>query len=92
MMEELRFEDGRSIDVSLADVKMPTMPDAPPLETVLVESGEGTSVYNVKSIGESPLLAVAPAIANAIRDATGVRLHTLPMTAERVRAALNAAG
>ena len=48
----------------------------------------GAGPYGAKAIGEAPLLGVAPAIANAIRDATGIRMKTLPVSAERMLAAL----
>jgi CO/xanthine dehydrogenase Mo-binding subunit len=61
--------------------------------TVLVESPYGVGPYHIKGIGESPLTPVAPAIANAVADAVGVRLRDLPLTAEKVyRALQNSAG
>lgn len=88
LMEELPSEDGRVSTLSFADYKIPTMSDLPHLETVLLKSDEGVGPYKVRSIGEAPLLGVAPAIANAVRDATGVRFHDLPLTAEKVLAGL----
>jgi len=90
LMEELRIEDGRVTTQSFADVKIPTMADLPEFETLLLESNEGVGPYKVRSIGEAPLLGVAPAIANAVRDATGVRFHDLPLTAEKILAGLRA--
>jgi CO/xanthine dehydrogenase Mo-binding subunit len=55
---------------------------------LLLPSEEGVGPYNVRSIGEAPLLGVAPAIANAIRDATGIRFYDLPLTAEKILAGL----
>jgi CO/xanthine dehydrogenase Mo-binding subunit len=95
LMEELLFDGGRVTTQSFADVKIPTMADLPEFETLLLPSEEGVGPYNVRSIGEAPLLGVAPAIANAIRDATGIRFHDLPLTAEKILAGLrekNAAG
>jgi CO/xanthine dehydrogenase Mo-binding subunit len=92
LLEELPWQDGRAAQQSLADTKLPTIADVPPLRTVLLESNEGTGPYNARAIGEAPLLGVAPAIANAIRDATGIRFHDLPITAEKVRAALREQG
>jgi xanthine dehydrogenase molybdenum-binding subunit len=95
LMEELQFDAGRVTTQSFADVKIPTMADLPEFETLLLPSDEGVGPYNVRSIGEAPLLGVAPAIANAIRDATGIRFHDLPLTAEKILAGLrekNAAG
>jgi CO/xanthine dehydrogenase Mo-binding subunit len=95
LMEELPIEDGRVMTQSFADVKIPTIADLPEFETLLLPSDEGVGPYKVRSIGEAPLLGVAPAIANAIRDATGIRFHDLPLTAEKILAGLrekNAAG
>jgi CO/xanthine dehydrogenase Mo-binding subunit len=84
LMEELQVDDGRVTNLSFGDYKLPTMCDAPPLTTVLLESAEGVGPYHIKGIGESPLTPVAPAIANAVADAVGVRIRDLPMTAEKV--------
>ena len=90
LMEELQVEEGRVINLSFGDYKLPTMRDVPPLTTVLVESANGVGPYHIKGIGESPLTPVAPAIANAVADAAGVRIRELPLTAEKVyRALLN---
>jgi xanthine dehydrogenase molybdenum-binding subunit len=88
LMEELQSEDGRVSTLSLGDVKIPTVPDIPNLVTVLVEHPEGNGPYQGKAIGENPISPVAPAIANAVYDAVGVRIRDLPITAEKVRAAL----
>jgi len=87
-MEELQVEDGRAINLSFGDYKLPTMRDVPPLTTVLVESGNGVGPYQIKGIGESPLTPVAPAIANALADAVGVRIRDLPLTSEKIYRAL----
>jgi CO/xanthine dehydrogenase Mo-binding subunit len=84
LMEEMRVEDGRVTNLSLGDYKLPTARDLPPLTTVLVESEHGVGPYNIKAIGEGPTAPVAPAIANAVFDACGVRLRELPLTAEKV--------
>jgi CO/xanthine dehydrogenase Mo-binding subunit len=51
---------------------------------VLLESQEGVGPYHIRGIGESPTTPVAPAIANAVADAVGVRIRDLPVTAEKV--------
>jgi CO/xanthine dehydrogenase Mo-binding subunit len=88
LLEELQIEDGRVTNLSLGDYKLPTMRDAPPLTTVLVKSANGVGPYQIKGIGESPLTPVAPAIANAVADAVGVRIRDLPVTSEKVFLAL----
>ena len=88
LMEEMRTEDGRISTVSLGDVKLPTIQDIPPLTTVLLQDLVGPGPFNAKAIGEGSISAVAPAIANAVADACGARIRDLPITAEKVYAAL----
>ena len=88
LMEELQSEDGRISTLSLGDVKIPGIADVPELVTVLVESADGNGPYHGKAIGENPISPVAPAVANAVFDAVGVRITGLPITAEKVLAAL----
>jgi CO/xanthine dehydrogenase Mo-binding subunit len=88
MTEEIHLEDGRVTNPSFGEYKLPTMRDTPPLTTVLVESPHGVGPYRIKGIGESPLTPVAPAIANAVADAIGVRIRDLPITAEKIYGAL----
>ncbi len=89
LMEEMRVEDGRVTNLSLGDYKLPTSRDLPPLTTVLLETEHGVGPYNIKAIGEGPTTPVAPAIANAVFDACGVRLRDLPLTSEKVYRALH---
>ena len=86
--EELVTEGGLVLNGHLGDYKLPTMADIPPLETVLVQTG-GEGSYQAKSIGELANNATAAAIANAVADAAGVQLFELPITSERIYAALN---
>ena len=90
LQEELAVEDGRVVTASFADYKMPTMADLPELRTVLLEEGPGGGwgPYRVKGIGEQSNSQTAPAIANAVADAVGVRVRDLPVTAEKVYRAL----
>jgi CO/xanthine dehydrogenase Mo-binding subunit len=90
LTEELRVEDGRVTSAHLGEYKLPTMADVPPLDTVLVPSGEGPGPYQAKPIGEGPNCPIAPAIANAVFDACGVRINDLPITAEKVWRGLRA--
>ena len=72
----------------MADYKLPTIADIPPLETVLIQTGGGTGPYEAKAIGELANNAIAAAIANAVADAAGCRIFELPITAERVYQAI----
>jgi CO/xanthine dehydrogenase Mo-binding subunit len=83
MMEQLAVEDGRVLTPSLGDYKLPTQMDMPPYRLVHVHS-VGPGPFGAKMAGELSNCAVAPAIANAIADAVGVRITHLPITAERV--------
>jgi len=89
LMEELQYDEGRVSTLSFGEYKIPTMGDIPELRTVLVpsESG-GPTPYGGKAIGEQPISAVAPAIINAVLDATGISITDLPVTAEKVHRAL----
>jgi CO/xanthine dehydrogenase Mo-binding subunit len=84
LMEDLQVEDGRVTTASLADYKLPTVRDAPPLRTVLVPTTVGPGPWGAKMAGEVSNSGVAPAIANAIADAVGVRLFALPLSAEQI--------
>ena len=90
LMEALEVdESGRVANPSLAEFKIPTASDLPELRTVLIEAPSGSGPYNVKSAGESSNTPTAAAIANAIEDAVGVRIRSLPITAEAVYRALH---
>jgi len=64
------------------------MQDIPALHTVILQSESGRGPYNARGIGENPIGPVAPAIANAVEDAVGIRIRDLPITAEKVSRAL----
>ncbi len=88
MIEELSVEQGQVTTLSFGDYKLPNIQDIPPMETVLLEPATGVGPYSIKGIGENPIAPVAPAIANAIEDAVGVRIRDLPITAEKLHRAL----
>lgn len=90
LTEELLFADGKVATLNFGDYKIPTARDIPQLYKVIVETPVGRGPYNSMSIGETPIITVAPAIANAVHDAVGVRIRSLPLTAEKVLAGLNA--
>lgn len=84
LMEELPVEDGQVLAGSLGDYKLPTAPDMPPLTVLAVTGSGGAGPFGAKAVGEFGNLGVAPAIANAVARATGVRLPSLPLLAEAV--------
>ena len=88
LMEEMETEEGRIVNLSLGDYKIPTIKDVPELVTVLLEPGGGPAPFESKGIGESSNTPVAAAIANAVQDAIGAPVLELPLTAERVLRAM----
>ena len=76
---------GRSLNPSFVDYKMPLSMDMPPIRTVMLETApDPGGPFGAKGVGEDPIIAIGPAIANAIYDAIGVRFHHYPITPEQV--------
>jgi len=89
VIEHLAYdESGKVLATHLGDYKIPNIQDIPELKTTILQSDFGSGPYNSMSIGETALIPTAAAIANAVEDAVGVRIATLPITAEKVLAAL----
>jgi carbon-monoxide dehydrogenase large subunit len=88
LFEELKMEGGRILNNSLADYKLATFSDMPQIIPIIVESTHQEGPFGAKGVGEPAAAATAPAIAGAIFDAVGIRIKDLPITAEKVWAAL----
>jgi CO/xanthine dehydrogenase Mo-binding subunit len=88
LMEDMAFDGGQVTNASLADYKIPSIRDIPPMESALVAAEQGSGPFGAKGLGESSTFGVSPAIANAIEDAVGIRLLSMPLTAEAVLRAL----
>lgn len=90
LMEEtpLDPETGAPLALNLDSFKIPNLIDLPVIEPVLLNRPDPIGPYGAKALGEPPLVPVAAAIANAVYDATGVRIRRLPITAEKVKAGL----
>jgi aldehyde oxidoreductase len=73
---------------NLHDYLIPTIGDMPPVESILIEEAAEIGPFGAKGIGEQALIPTAPAILNALFDAAGIRVHKLPATPDRVRAAI----
>ena len=86
--EDLVYEQGQSTNTSYAEYKIPSARDMPSVECHIVESIDPEGPYGAKGIGEMTQLPTCPAIANAIYDAIGVQIKTLPITPEKILAAL----
>ena len=91
LQEEMLFDSqGRLINPNLTNYIMPTSLDMPKVEVDIVDSFDPTGPFGAKGVGEPTCVATAAAIMNAIHDAVGVRITSLPATAEKVHAALKA--
>ncbi len=88
LMEEQVFRQGLHRIPSMLDYKSPTTLDMPVVESILVETLDPEGPYGAKECGQGPLLPVIPAVANALFDALGVRVDEVPLTPEKVLAAL----
>lgn len=89
LMEHLIVDGGKVVTANFGDYKIPTIHDLPELKTVVKESPTGPGPYHSMAIGETAIIPVAAAIANALEDAVGVRIKSLPLTAEFVYDALH---
>lgn len=90
LYEDLRVEDGRIVNGNFADYTMPTAESVPMLRGDFIESMDPVGPYGAKASSETAILMAAPAIANAVYDAVGVRIRDLPITPEKVLAGLQA--
>jgi CO/xanthine dehydrogenase Mo-binding subunit len=90
LMEEYHQNNGVTTTPSFAKYILPTALDVPQVTSVLVQDIDPNNPLGVKGIGEPAMVPTAPAIINAIYDAVGVRITTLPATPERVLDALRA--
>jgi nicotinate dehydrogenase medium molybdopterin subunit len=88
LTEEILFSEGVQNNPSLANYMLPTAQDVPRIDVMLVDSYDETGPFGAKGVGEPTLVPTAPAIANAVYDAIGIRFHDLPITREKVLDAL----
>jgi 4-hydroxybenzoyl-CoA reductase subunit alpha len=88
LTEEMVWKDGMLMNGGLLEYRSPSSVESPEVEPIIVESIDPEGPFGAKECSEGSLAATIPAIANAIYDAVGVRLHESPFTPERVLAAL----
>lgn len=88
LMEEVEFSNGQIKNKNFSNYIMPTSMDIPNINSYIMEDEEITGPFGAKGLGEPSLVPTAPAILNAIYDAVGIRLTTLPATCDRVLCAL----
>ncbi|MGH7775246.1 MAG: xanthine dehydrogenase family protein molybdopterin-binding subunit, partial [Candidatus Binatia bacterium] len=89
LFEDLVYQDGQLVNPSLVDYRLPRFRDLPQsFNTFILEEGGGPGPYGAKGMGEGGILAVAPAVCNAVYDAIGVRIQVVPLNREKVWRAL----
>jgi xanthine dehydrogenase molybdenum-binding subunit len=86
---QIDMRTGRSLNANFVDYKMPLAMDMPPIRTVILEAApDPGGPFGAKGVGEDPIIAIGPAIVNAIHHAIGVRFHHYPVKPEQVLQAL----
>jgi putative selenate reductase molybdopterin-binding subunit len=89
--EELLYDQqGKPLTTTLSEYGLYTASDMPVMQTYLVETAALSNLFGMKAVAEIPLQGMAAALANAVADATGVRIRQLPLTPERVLRAIHA--
>ena len=88
LWEEMLFQDGKVLNPNFTDFKIPLALDLPPIKVIIVEPGDPMGPFGAKGVGQTCSVPVAPAIANAIFDAVGIRITDLPITPEKILKAL----
>ena len=88
LSEEMIYREGKLVTPSFSEYLIPTAMDMPRVDSIILESRSGLGPFGAKGIGEPAMTPVAPAIANAVADAIGVRVFELPITPERVMSVL----
>ncbi len=88
LSENYQFDEGQTLSNNFRDYGIPRATDIPRIETILIETNDPMGPYGAKGVGQTGTLLPAPAIANAVEDAVGVRLTELPMNPDRVLGAL----
>lgn len=90
LSEQVIFSDGRPLNDSFLDYRLPTMLDVPEIVPVIVEKEKARIPEDIRGVGEPPTIPTAAAIANAVYDAVGIRVNNLPLTPERIYRGLRA--
>lgn len=88
LLEEVDVSNGKIKNPNMSQYLVPTFLDVPEIQSIIVEDYEPTGPFGAKGVGEPALIPTAAAIANAIYDAVGIRINSLPITPEKVLEAL----
>jgi CO/xanthine dehydrogenase Mo-binding subunit len=90
MTEELLSDNGSTTNANLWEYLLPTAPHVPEIDLDMIEIPSQHGPFGAKGVGETSNLSVAPAVANALADAVGIRVTDAPLSPQRVRAAIHA--
>ena len=88
MSEEILWEKEKILNPNFLDYRVPTAADMPAIKTILVETDEPNTPFGIKAIGMPSTIMPSPLLANAIYDAIGVRLTSLPLTPDKILTAI----
>ncbi len=88
LTEQMHYDNGYLEAVNFGAYKIPCLADIPPISYELIENKDGPGPFGSKGVGEVAAVPIMAAIANAVQDAVGIRISTLPITAEKVLSAL----
>ncbi len=88
LMEEIIYQDGHVVNGNWTDYKLPTIADVPDVQTIIVQHPVPGGPFGAKGLGESPVIHPPAALANAVSRAAGVRVTSLPITAEKIIASM----
>ena len=88
LFEELILKDGKLLNPSFVDYKIPTFDDMPEMVIKFIENEEKTGPFGARGVAEPAMVPSAPVIANALYDALGIRIKSMPLTSEKVLMAL----
>jgi carbon-monoxide dehydrogenase large subunit len=90
LYEEIKYgNDGRLLNANFTDYKIPTAMDVPDeIVPIIVETPQPDGPFGARGVGEHTMIPAPPIIANAVADATGLRIRSMPITAEKIALAL----
>ena len=90
LYEDMRFDaKGKMLNTNFTDYKIPTAMDVPEeIIPILVEVAQPDGPYGARGVGEHTMIPAAPMIANAVENALGIRLKSMPLTAEKIAIAI----
>ena len=92
MMEEMQYDENGNVNPGFVDYRVPTSADLPTVESVIVEIPAPNGPYGAKGVGEPPITPTLATMANAVKDAIGIRINELPIKPEKVVDALKGNG